>query len=219
MTIKKFLFPVVCALMGLIFASCHCNHGPLDAPFKVGHVLCSDGSVISMCDYMNSSAQAVGIVYWVNPDTDADVKGYAVWLSDIEDSSFASDAAKQGTSTDVYALDGNANTYALYSNTNTESEMAKRVFDMWTYGQSAFIPSVAEARLIYQVRDRINPRLEAIGGECIPAESDQCWYWTSTEVAGQEEHKGWLYSFGSGRYQETPKGEKHRVRPVVAIYE
>lgn len=48
-------------------------------------------------------------------------------------------------------------------------------------------------------------------------EGDDCWYWTSTEVAGQETGKAWLYSLGSGAMQETPKTQAHKARPIITL--
>jgi hypothetical protein len=72
--------------------------------------------------------------------------------------------------------------------------------------------------LLYHAKAVINPYLESIGGVPISDEPDRCWYWTSTEVKGQEAAKAWLYSLGSGARQETPKDESHKVRPIVTIY-
>ena len=46
----------------------------------------------------------------------------------------------RGTSADPAALDGNENTFALYETTETASPMAEQVFDLWKYGQSAYVP-------------------------------------------------------------------------------
>jgi len=88
---------------------------------------------------------------------------------------------------------------------------------MWQYGQSAYIPSVEQMRLLYSAKSTINPILEQLGGEPLPDEADDCWYWTSTEVDGQDSHKAWLYSLGSGAMQETPKLQAHRSRPIVTL--
>lgn len=96
--------------------------------------------------------------------------------------------------------------------------MAAAVFDLWCYGQSAYIPSVAQMRLLYAARETVNPVLELCGGDTLPADNNgDCWYWTSTEVEGQQTAKAWLYSTGSGSMQETPKIQAHRVRPIITL--
>lgn len=85
------------------------------------------------------------------------------------------------------------------------------------YGQSAYVPSVAQMRLLYAERGIINPVIEKCGGDPLPTEADECWYWTSTEVEGQQTVKAWLYSTASGAMQETPKTQAHKVRPIITI--
>ena len=63
----------------------------------------------------------------------------------------------------------------------------------------------------------INPIIEKCGGDPLPTEADECWYWTSTEVEGQQTVKAWLYSTASGTMQETPKTQAHKVRPIITI--
>ena len=85
--------------------------------------------------------------------------------------------------------------------------------------QSAYVPSVAEMRLLYTMRKIINPVIEQCGGEPLPLDENDCWYWTSTEVEKQQTAKAWLYSMGSGAMQETPKVQAHKVRPIITINE
>ena len=68
--------------------------------------------------------------------------------------------------------------------------MAMQVFDMWRYGQSAYVPSVAQMQLLYAAKEFVNPYIKACGGDLLPDEADGCWYWTSTEVEGQETAQG-----------------------------
>ena len=70
-----------------------------------------------------------------------------------------------------------------------------------------------------EVRHSINRGLEAIGGETISDTPDGCWYWSSTEVAGQEPVKAWVYSVSQGAMQETPKTQNHKIRPIITIYD
>ena len=95
--------------------------------------------------------------------------------------------------------------------------LANSVFALWRYGQSAYIPSVAQMRLLHASKKFVNPIIEKCGGEPLPDEAGECWYWTSTEVDGQETAKAWLYSMGSGSLQETPKDQAHKSRPIITI--
>lgn len=198
-------------------SSCHCDHDE-PAIFRKGHVLCTDGTVMSLCDYVKSSKQAIGIVYHVNEDPESDILGYAVYINESPAVAFAdSCGVRQNTSASLSEIDGNTNTYSVYTTAEVSSPMASYVFDLWPYGQSAYIPSVSELRLLYAEKDFVNERITAVGGEPISDDDADCWLWSSTEVSGQEENKAWLFSMNYADIIETPKNQPHRIRPVMAI--
>ena len=210
----------VVGALGIGLTSCDGHHDPLDTSMKVGHILCTDGKTRSYEDYTTSGKEAIAVVFHVNSNPEVARTGYAVYLHDLAPEAFAdSIGVAQGTSADLTAYDGNENTFALYDTDDVPSPMAMQVFDMWRYGQSAYVPSVAQMRLLYAAKSFINPYIEACGGEPLPDEADECWYWTSTEVKGQETAKAWLYSMGSGAIQETPKIQAHKVRPIITLNE
>lgn len=207
------------AFIGIAVTSCDGHHPEPDMGMKVGDVLCTDGQILPLESWKKSGKEGIGIVFHVNTNPDTEGRGYAVYLHDLEPVAFADSLGiKQGTSADAYAYDGNANTYALMSQRNVGSPMADAVFELWRYGQSAYVPSVAQLRLLNDARSRINMNIEYIGGEAIADDPDGCWYWSSTEVAGQESVKAWLYSLSQGAMQETPKTQNHKVRPIITIY-
>lgn len=208
------------AFIGMAVTSCDGHHPEPDMGMKVGDVLCTDGQILPMKAWSESGKEGIGIVFHVNTDSEIEGRGYAVYLNDLEPHAFADSLGiKQGTSADVYALDGNANTYALMSQRNVGSPMADAVFELWRYGRSAYIPSVAQLRLLKETRSYINKGIESIGGVSITDTPDGCWYWSSTEVAGQETAKAWLYSLSQGAMQETPKTQNHKIRPIITIYD
>lgn len=210
----------LCAMaLPLLFASCHCDHVEAPkTPFRLGHVLCTDGTVMSLCDYVKSSKNAVGIVYHVDDNPSDDILGYAVYIHQTDKVAFAdSCGVAQNTSMSLTEMDGNSNTYAIHATDGVKSPMASLVFDLWTFGQSAYIPSVSELKLLYSHKDYVNERILAVGGEPISNDYEDCWLWSSTEVNGQQADKAWLFSMNYGDIQETPKNQPHQVRPVIAI--
>lgn len=215
----KLIQSSIIALLSILpFASCNCDHEP-EMPFKVGWVVCTDSDVMPICEFIRSGKEAVAMVYYVNPDYEAEIAGYAVYLEDIDPVAFAEELAiEQNTSTDIYALDGNENTYAMYSTEDVESPLARKVFDMWTFNQSAYIPSVNQLAQIKAVKGILNERMPMIGGTILPDEPTECWYWSSTEVNGQQDSKAWLFSMQSGARLETPKNQAHKARPVITLY-
>ena len=188
-----------------------------DTSMKLGDVLCTDGSVVSP-DKCNG-LEPIAVVFHICDTETEEGAAYAVYLDDLSPVAFAdSIGVKQDTSGDILGYDGNANTYALFSSTATVSPMAQAVFSMWRYGQSAYVPSVAQMQLLYAAKKQINACIENCGGTPLSDFPDECWYWTSTEVSEQETAKAWLYSIVTGARQETPKDESHKVRPIVTIY-
>ena len=220
---KKKLYINACRLFSLLaivtlFVACDAHRDFPDTAMKPCHILCTDGKVLSVSDFKQSEKQPIAVVFHVNHDEAIEGNGYAVYLWDIAPAAFADSlGVAQGTSADIEALDGNMNTFALYDTRETASPMAEAVFDLWRYGQSAYIPSVAQMRLLYAVRETVNPVIERCGGHPLPLDENDCWYWTSTEVTGQETAKAWLYSTGSGAMQETPKTQAHKVRPIITL--
>lgn len=212
----RWLVPAVVA--AAVLTGCDAHIEVPDTAVRPGHVLCVDGTTLPYSEYEQSGKQAIAVVFHTNPDGETEGNGYAVYLWDIAPKAFADSlGVEQGTSADTGAYDGNANTFALYETEETDSPMAEAVFDLWKFGQSAYVPSVAQMRLLYSVRAVVNPVIERCGGDPLPNAADECWYWTSTEVEGQQTAKAWLYSMGSGIIQETPKTQAHKARPIITL--
>lgn len=196
-------------------SSCECHHEEV-ASFRVGHVVCTDGSIMPFCKYIESDKEAIALVFHVNTNPEIPGRGYAVYLNTLPAHAFASELGEsQETSTDISDFEGNANTYKMY--TSEKSPLAEAVFDMWKYGQSAYVPSVGQLRLLLEKKEMLNERLDALGGDILPDDPESCWYWTSTEVDGQAPEKAWLFSMHNGAIQETPKTQEHPTRGIITI--
>ncbi len=208
------------ALNSLWITSCEEHQDYPDTSIKVGDVLCTDGSIESLSKVKDLSLTPIGVVFYVNQSGIALGSGYAVSLEDLPSKYSLADTlgVAQGTSANVDSYDGNSNTYALYSSSKAPSRAAIALFDYWQYGQSAFIPSVAELRLLYASLDIINPVIIELGGAPLLSEAEETWYWSSTEVSTQEDNKAWLFSFSSGAIHETPKNEAHKIRPIITLW-
>lgn len=209
-------------LLGMTaLASCDCDHEEdmsAISELQVGSVVCADGTVLSEKRFEESGKEAMGIVFYVDSDNELGNLGYAVYIHDIEPLAFADTlGVDQETSASLSEEDGNENTYSLFHCEDVASPMAIKVFDMWCYGQSAYVPSVRQLAYLFQNRYHINERITAVGGTPISFEPGDCWLWSSTEVEGQKESKAWLYSMQSGFILETPKDQPHMFRPVISI--
>ncbi len=209
-------FSALCLLV-LSLTSCDRHYDFPDTSTKIGDVLCTDGEIVRFEEMQELGKQPIAIVFYVNQSEEKPGTGYAVYLWDSQVEAFSdSIGIKQDTSADPTAYDGNSNTFAMYA--SGISPAAQSVYDLWYYGQSAYIPSVAEFKLLFDVKESVNSYIEKCGGDTISDEPDECWYWTSTEVQDMETAKAWLFSMASGALQETPKEQKHKVRPIITLY-
>ncbi len=216
----------------MLCSSCEdCDHEgdkSIASSLQVGDVVCSDGSVLSKEKFSSSKKEPVAIVYHVNRNPEITVVGYAVSIRDVASAALSDSlGVDQETSASLEKEDGNENTHAMYRNEEVKSPLAVEevksplavyVFDMWRYGQSAYIPSVKQLTYLYQQIALVNQRIEAVGGLPLSLQPGDCWLWTSTEVEGQKDSKAWLFSMQSGTIQETPKNQAHKFRPVISIY-
>ena len=205
------------AILSLSLVGCDEHRDFQDTSVKTCDILCTDGEVVRFDDLSSEDKEPIAVVFHINQKDGMEGTAYAVYLWDVLPEAYSdSIGVKQNTSANVMAFDGNSNTYAMYG--SGFSPAAEAVFDMWRYGQSAYIPSVAQLRLLYAAKCTINSYIERCGGDVIPDAPDECWYWSSTEVKGQEAAKAWLFSLSSGALQETPKEQAHKIRPIITLY-
>ena len=208
------------ATVSLVLSSCDEHKEFPDTAMKVGHVVCTDGSIRTLSDAKSNKKEPIAVVFYINQDEDVAGQGYAVYLHELSEVAFADSLGiSQGTSTSLTAYDGNDNTFALYDAKDVHSPLAMSVFDLWHDHQSAYVPSVAQMRLLYATKGAINHVISECGGTPIPSSPDDCWYWTSTEVDGMQSSKAWLYSLESGAMLETSKLQPHRARPIITLYQ
>ena len=143
-----------------------------------------------------------------------------------------------GTSSSLLDLDRFLNTTAMQNTLGSFNKqrradglpeyrsIALNTFDSHSYGQSEYIPSVAEMRHLFSNISLVNgvlSRLAAHGEPVVPIDTSEgrfggCWYWTSTEVKENQGMQAWLFSLNSGGYIATPVDEYHDYLHFVAIY-
>lgn len=212
----SFLF-LLTLFIGLV---CSCDdHEAIDANIYPGHVVTTDHKIMSLSDFRSrGNVRAEGVVFSVaTPDHPMLV----VLLDEIERCQYADSLFVQTTSADETAYDGFENTVKMQNSFDMKtmhgSPLGSRVIDYQSNGQSAYIPSVAEMNVLFASLSQVNPTLKALGGTPVTV-SDDCWYWTSTEVSANAANQSWLYSTASGSYQATLKTEYHRARPITCIY-
>lgn len=214
----SFIFPI---LLLLFFSSCD-DHDRLDSNIYTGYVLTDNHDAMSYDDYLSQDAsRAVGVVF---ATATVDHPMMAVMLDEVDNIKFADSLGiDQGTSGDLAAYDGFTNTVALQNSYNEKtgkgSPLGDIAFRRHLFGQSDYVPSVAEMRLLIASLSIVNPIIEKLGGTPISKESSggSCWYWTSTEVSVNKARQAWLVSAVNGAIQETPKDEGHSSRMIVSL--
>lgn len=221
--IKGITLPVLSMMLMVaitIFSTSCDNHEPIDRNIHVGYVLCNDHSCMDTASYFNQTKRkAVGVVFAEKTD---EHPALAVMFDEVNEVFCDSVGMVNGTSTDVTSFCGFKNTVAMYNSYSAEtgkgSPLAMEMINFHTNGQSDYLPSVAEQRLLASSSRVINPVLERLGGTPIALEGD-CWYWTSTEVEDNPGVQAWLCSADNGRFLPTPKTQRHKARAIVEIYD
>ena len=221
--IKGITHPVLSMMLMIaitIFSTSCDNHEPIDRDIHVGYVLCNDHSCMDTASYFNQTKRkAVGVVFAEKTD---DHPALAVMFDELNEVFCDSVGMVNGTSTDITSFCGFKNTIAMYNSYSAEtgkgSPLAMEMINFHTNGQSDYLPSVAEQRLLASSARVINPVLERLGGTPIALEGD-CWYWTSTEVEDNPGVQAWLCSADNGRFLPTPKTQRHKARAIVEIYD
>lgn len=208
----------IAALLSIVtFCSCDA-YQPRDNAVHVGYVLCDDHSCLSEEAYLaQSKHKGVGVVF---AEKTEEHPMMAVMLNETDNVFCDSAGLSNGTSGSLTAFDGGANTRAMQNSFNSEtgkgSPLAMEVYRFHEGGQSDFIPSVAELRLLVASARRINPVIERLKGTPVALEGD-CWYWTSTEVNDNKGYQAWLCSAATGGIIETPKVDRHKARAIVEL--
>lgn len=221
--IKGITHPVLSMMLMIaitIFSTSCDNHEPIDRDIHVGYVLCNDHSCMDTASYFNQTKRkAVGVVFAEKTD---EHPALAVMFDEVNEVFCDSVGMVNGTSTDVTSFCGFKNTVAMYNSYSAEtgkgSPLAMEMINFHANGQSDYLPSVAEQRLLASSSRVINPVLERLGGTPIALEGD-CWYWTSTEVEDNPGVQAWLCSADNGRFLPTPKTQRHKARAIVEIYD
>ena len=217
---------VAALLLSVSLVSCD-EHEPVDLGIHPGHILLADGNVVNKDEYFSrGDSTAVGIIFSEMIDNEYYL---AVMLNELPPLQFCDSllGMVQGTSCDITALDGRTNTIALWNSFDNKtfhgSPLANAAYSAHEYGMSDFIPSVAEMKMLYAQRGTVNSIIERLNKQdaryaAVPLSTDRatddCWYWTSTEVKDNQALQAWLFSLNSGTAHETGKEKVHHARKV-----
>lgn len=209
----------IAVVFTLLMAIVSCDdHEPIDPNVHVGYVLCDDHSCMDTATYFNQSKRkAVGVVFAEKTEEHPPL---VVMFKEVEEIFCDSIGMENGTSKSLTEYDGYTNTVAMYNSYDEGNgrgcPLAMRMMSFHEYGQSDYVPSVAEQRLLVAAAPVINPIIRRFNGTPIKMDGD-CWYWTSTEVSENSGLQAWLCSSMNGGILPTPKTEAHKARAIVQI--
>ena len=202
-------------LSAALLASCdeHEYVDPSWHSWQPGMVYCTNGEVGNYEDCIAKGNTPEAVLFYVDADGEIDGKAYAVSLYESEGLPFSNPDTiyvAQGTSSDIMTYDGETNTTAL-----RYGQIASPIAN--SLAPSYFIPSVADMYKLFYAKLLVNVTIEKCGGDTLPVDLKDCWYWTSTEcqVAGKD--RAWCFSLSSGRFESADKHRQYPTRPILTI--
>lgn len=199
----------------LVLCACD-NHIYEDASWHSwvpGMVYCTNGEIMSYESCVSNGNTPEAVLFYVSNDGSTSGKAYAVALQDYPAKEFIDPDTTyfaQGTSADIAKYDGESNTVALRYYP-IDSPIAQSVSPKY------FIPSVAEMYMLYVSKSVVNVTIQKCGGDLLPIDKEDCWYWTCTECEGAESDRAWRYSLSSGRFESADKHSPYATRPIISI--
>ena len=209
----RLLLAMVMGLM--IFSSCD-QHEIEDLSWhswKVGMVYSTNGDITTYEKCIQNGNQPEAVIFYIDMDDEISGIAYAVTLKDCEAGAFSDPDTvyvAQGTSADYGALDGELNTTTLRYG-QICSPISQNIAPRY------FIPSVGEMYKLYVARNAVNSVISQCGGDILPVDDVNCWYWTSTEQDGAQVDRAWRFSLYSARFESADKHASFPTRPIMMI--
>lgn len=217
---KKIFLSLFSVIVLSSFVSCDEHEPIVEETIQPGYVILENGLPIHPDKYDPSHDKAVGVVFYANNGKDdkfTSGQAFAVSLNDIRPQALTDTIPTTvGTSTSTEDYEGMTNTYLLYQKGSCGP--ASLLTTYW--GQAnlrSYIPSIAQLRRLQAAKSVINPIIEKCGGEPFDDSNDN-WYWSSTEVEGSAQDFVWVMNLTSGLPQMSLKTESQRCRAVITIY-
>ena len=230
---KNFRIIIFVGLLSVLSLTSCDEHEPIDLDIHPGYILCDDGRIIDDSSFDPDKHNPVAVVF--APLVTDKHPVLAVLLDEVSYIEFADTLSfDQKTSGDVTAYDGYTNTVALQTTyierdsllvpenksdprNYYKSPLGLLAFRSHYFGQSDYIPSVAEMRLLYQNLTKVNEMIEKCGGTPISRSPELagCWYWTSTEVNENKMNQAWVITMADGSVHKAPKTNYYRARLIV----
>lgn len=215
MNIRFIHYWLVAIVATMIFTSCdeHLEEDFSWRSWQPGMVYCTNGEVSTYDRCIADGNIPEAVLFYIDATDAISGVAYAVSLKDSPANAFCNPDTiyvTQGTSADISACDGETNTTAMRYG-KIASPVAASIQDKY------FIPSVSEMYKLFVARNVVNQTIERCGGDILPIDNVDCWYWTSTECEVATTDRAWRFSLYSGRFESTDKHSAFPVRPILMI--
>lgn len=205
-----------------LFSSCTEHEDMIDTSLRVGNLYCADGSVISPAGYPNSGKTAVGVIFWVNNNSDMTTdRAYIVSLENLPAVQWCDTTENiSSVSTDKeMKFDGKTNTTNLIDWGIKEGRETPAVTIAYNYVKNNisgwFLPSLAQANEISAKRNVLYNSFASCGGEEFG--DTNFGYWTSNQDKDGASQNAIYIILSQGKATGSNKLGNFAVRPIIAI--
>jgi hypothetical protein len=206
----------------MAFASCTEHEDTVDTSLMVGNLYCSDGSVISPVAYPNSCKTAIGVIFWVNNNSELTTdKAFVISLENLPAVQWCDTTISiSEVSTDKEMLyDGLTNTINLIDWGLKEKRNTPAVSEAYNYVKNGisgwFLPSFAQANEISVQKNILYNSFKYCEGEEFG--NNEFGYWTSTQDKDGASRNAIYIILSQGRGTGSNKLDSFIVRPIIAI--
>lgn len=205
-----------------VFASCTEHEDMIDTSLRVGNLYCADGSVISPTAYPNSGKTAIGVIFWVNNNSEITTdKAYIVSLENLPAVQWCDTTENvSSVSTDKeLKFDGKTNTTNLIDWGIKEGRNTPAVTSAYNYVKNGisgwFLPSLAQANEISAQRNILYKSFEYCEGEKFG--DTNFGYWTSNQDKDGASQNAIYIILSQGKAIGSNKLDNFAIRPIIAI--
>ena len=169
---------------------------------RIGDILCTDGSTVSVSQFPSSGKTALGVVYFVDP---SGLSGLAVNLHDDEINTPFGGYGEDFPLPDIDESRKAIYDFGGYHNTEILRNMGNAYYypAPWSvdFENGWYLPAAGELRLMYNQILTVNVSLAAIGATPLYEDTDN--YWSSTERTPYHMHD-MARNGNLGNYTKTP---------------
>lgn len=210
---------VLLGMCFLLLASCekHIEVEDIYTKYKIGNILCSDGSITHPSIIENKTPIAVIFYCGSSREEETENVAYAIGLSDLGEACLTEKLENiSEVSEDIYAFDGFKNTSSFKLDAEKDTIRQPAIDLVWEYEAGGlrgwYIGSVAQHEALYENLDIVNETFSKIGVSTLSG-----LYWTSTEDVDSPNYHALVFSYSDGESIASRKDKNNNVRPFITL--